>query len=222
MGAIFEDGLDVMLAGDLSDFREKRAAILEPAYKSYLISSDFREDAPRPSSTYLLPSSEVVALISRCPETEAAVDLHITKVSDTFAENFIGYCPEQKCVVFKGERGLIDDFIDFIESVAGGKEVTIVLKAPEQIRIPRGGLEHGLGYEEFVARVEILECALWIGNSPSGMYSFSPCANKEEALSTGESEVLRESATQLTCIFPGCSRSSRYPLTLADLLTLIY
>ncbi|RBQ76320.1 hypothetical protein FVER53590_03004 [Fusarium verticillioides] len=167
MGAIFEDSLDVMLAGDLSDFRGKRAAILEPAYKSYLVSSDFREDAPRPSSTYLLPSSEVVALISRCPETEAAVDLHITKVSDTFAENFIGYCPEQKCVVFKGERGLIDDFIDFIESVAGGKEVTIVLKAPEQIRIPRGGLEQGLGYEEFVARVEILECALWIGNSPS-------------------------------------------------------
>ncbi|PNP80697.1 hypothetical protein FNYG_06296 [Fusarium nygamai] len=166
MGAIFEDSLDVLLAGDLSDFREKRAAILEPAYKSYLISSDFREDSPRPSSTYLLPSSEVVVLISRCPETEAAVDLHITKVSDTFAENFIGYCPEEKCVVFKGERGLIDDFIDFIESVAGGKEVTIVLKAPEQIRMPLGGLEHGLKYEEFVARVEILECALWIGNSP--------------------------------------------------------
>ncbi|KAF5648179.1 uncharacterized protein FTJAE_1393 [Fusarium tjaetaba] len=167
MVAIFEDSLDVLLAGDLSDFREKRAAILAPAYKSYLISSDFRKDSPRPSSTYLLPSSEVVVLISRCPETGAAVDLYITKVSDTFAENFIGYCPEEKCVVFKGETGLIEDFIDFIESVAGGKEVTIVLKAPEQIRMPLGGLEHGLEYEEFVARVEILECALWIGNSPS-------------------------------------------------------
>ncbi|KAF4440678.1 hypothetical protein FACUT_3302 [Fusarium acutatum] len=167
MGAIVEDSLDALLAGDLSDFREKRAAILEPAYKSYLISTYFRKDSPRPSSTYLLPSSEVVVLISRCPETEAAIDLHITKLSDTFAENFIGYCPEEKCVVFKGERGLIDDFIDFIEPVAGGKEVTVVLKAPEQIRIPLGGLEHGLKYEEFVARVEILECALWIGNSPT-------------------------------------------------------
>ncbi|KAF5713545.1 hypothetical protein FGLOB1_3972 [Fusarium globosum] len=167
MGAIVEDSLDSLLAGDLSDFTQKRAAILEPAYKSYLISTDFRQDSPLPSSIYLLPSSEVVVLISRCPETEAATDLYITKLSDTFAENFIGYCPEEKCVVFKGERGLIDDFIDFIESVAGEKEVTVVMKAPEQIRIPLGGLEQGLEYEEFVARVEILECALWIGNSPS-------------------------------------------------------
>ncbi|WKT44883.1 hypothetical protein QSH57_009736 [Fusarium oxysporum f. sp. vasinfectum] len=167
MAAIVEDSLDSLLTGDLSDFTQQRAAILEPAYKSYLISTDNREDSPRPSSTYLLPSSEVVVLISRCPETEAATDLHITKLSDTFADNFIGYCPEEKCVVFKGERGLIDDFIDFTESVAGEKEVTVILKAPEQIRIPLGGLEHGLKYEEFVARVEVLECALWIGNSPS-------------------------------------------------------
>ncbi|KAG5751803.1 hypothetical protein H9Q69_006766 [Fusarium xylarioides] len=167
MGAILEDSLDGLLAGDLSDFREKRAAILEPAYESYLISTDFRKDSPRPSSTYLLPSSEVVVLISRCPETEAAIDLHIIKLSDTFAENFIGYCSAEKCIVFKGERGLIEDFIDSIESAAGGKEVTVVLKASEQIRIPLGGLEHGLKYEEFAARVEILECALWIGNSPT-------------------------------------------------------
>ncbi|KAF5724123.1 hypothetical protein FMUND_1188 [Fusarium mundagurra] len=167
MGAIVEDSLSALLEGDLSDFREKRAAVLEPAYESYLISTDFREDSPRPSSTYLLPSSEVVVLISRCPETEAAVDLYITKRSDSLAENFIGYCPEEKCIVFKGEGGLIDDFIDFIESVACGKEVTMVLKAPEQIRIPLDGLEHGLEYDEFVARVEILECALWIGNSPT-------------------------------------------------------
>ncbi|KAF5610913.1 uncharacterized protein FSUBG_2718 [Fusarium subglutinans] len=167
MGAIVEDSLSSLLTGDLSDFTQKRAAILEPAYESYLISPDFRKDSPSPSSIYLLPSSEVVVLISRCPETEAATDLHITKLSDSFAENFIGYCPEEKCVVFKGERGLIDDFVDFIESVAGGKEVTMVLKAPEQIRIPLGGLQHGLEYEEFVARVEILECALWIGKSPS-------------------------------------------------------
>ncbi|CVK92460.1 uncharacterized protein FMAN_07356 [Fusarium mangiferae] len=167
MGAIVEDRLDSLLAGDHSDFTQKRAAILEPAYESYLTSTNFRQDSPSPSSIDLLPSSEVVVLISRCPETEAATDLYITKLSDSFAENFIGYCPEEKCVVFKGEEGLVYDFIDFIESVAGEKEVTVVLKAPEQIRIPLGGLENGLEYEEFVARVEILECALWIGNSPS-------------------------------------------------------
>lgn len=169
MGAIVEDSLESLLAGDHSDFTQRRAAILETAYESYRISTDFRQDSPSPSSIDLLPSSEVLVLISRCPETEAATDLYITKLSDTFAENFIGYCPEEKCVVFKGERGLIEDFIDFIESVAGEKEVTVVLKAPEQVRIPLGGLEQGLEYEEFVARVEILECALWIGNSPSGM-----------------------------------------------------
>jgi hypothetical protein len=182
MSTIIEGNLDSMLTGDLSDFAQQRAAILEPAYESYLISTDLREGSPRPSSTYLLPSSEVVVIVSRCPETEAATDLHITKLSDTFADNFIGYCPEEKCVVFKGERGLIDDFIDFAESVAGGKEVKIILKAPEQIRMPHGGLEHGLEYEDFVARVEVLECAMWIGNSPSGMYSHLPCTRKIEAL----------------------------------------
>jgi len=185
MGAIIEDTLDSLRAGDLSDFAQARAAILEPAYKSYLISTDFREDSPRPSSIDLLPSSEVVVLISRCPETEAATDLWITKVSNSFAENFIGYCPEEKCVVFKGEEGLIYDFIDFIESVAGGKEVTVVLKAPEQIRMPLGGLERGLGYEEFVARVEILECALWIGKSPSGMYLLFPVKVKKRLSELG-------------------------------------
>ncbi|KAF4951786.1 hypothetical protein FGADI_7249 [Fusarium gaditjirri] len=182
MAAIVEDSLDSLLTGDLSDFTQRRAAILEPAYKSYLISTDFCQDSPRPSSTYLLPSSEVIVLISRCPETEAATDLHITKLSDAFADNFIGYCPEEKCVVFKGERGLIDDFIDFTESVAGDREVTVILKAPEQIRLPLGGLEHGLKYEEFVSRVEVLECALWIGNSPSGMYSYSHHESKDKAL----------------------------------------
>ncbi|KAF9774337.1 hypothetical protein IL306_007699 [Fusarium sp. DS 682] len=92
--------------------------------------------------------------------------MHITKLSDSFADNFIGYCPEERCVVFKGEGGLMDDFLDFAEAVAGEKEVKVILQAPEQIRMPRGGLEYGLEYEEFVARVEVLECAMWIGNSP--------------------------------------------------------
>ncbi|KAI1009191.1 hypothetical protein LB504_003320 [Fusarium proliferatum] len=184
MGAIVEDRLDSLLAGDHSDFTQKRAAILEPAYESYLTSTNFRQDSPSPSSIDLLPSSEVVVLISRCPETEAATDLYITKLSDSFAENFIGYCPEEKCVVFKGEEGLIYDFIDFIESVAGEKEVTVVLKAPEQIRNPLGGLENGLEYEEFVARVEILECALWIGNSPSGSQHWGVRSTQREFHST--------------------------------------
>ncbi|KAF5616005.1 hypothetical protein F52700_13163 [Fusarium sp. NRRL 52700] len=200
MGAIFEDSLDSFLTGgDLPGFTEKRAAILEPAYEQYLKSTNFRQDSPGPSSTNLLPSSDVVVLISRCPETGAAIDLHIIKLSDAFADNFIGYCPEEKCVVFKGERGLIEDFIDFIESAAGGKEVTVVLKAPEQIRIPLGGLEHGLNYKEFVARVEILECASWIGKSPNGMYPFSPLC-KEEALGTGRVQKQEEGGIRFTKI----------------------
>ncbi|KAI1040871.1 hypothetical protein LB505_008827 [Fusarium chuoi] len=77
MGAIVEDSLESLLAGDHSDFTQRRAAILETAYESYRISTDFRQDSPSPSSIDLLPSSEVLVLISRCPETEAATDLHL-------------------------------------------------------------------------------------------------------------------------------------------------
>ncbi|KAM0189781.1 hypothetical protein ACHAPQ_007002 [Fusarium lateritium] len=167
MPMIIEAQLETFLMGDSSQFSDARVAVLEPAYDSYLFSDNLRSVEPTPSSIQLLQSSEIAITISRCTKTGVATDLTIFKISDPLADNFVGYSPEERCIVFRGERGLVDDFVGFAELVAGEKPVTIVLKAPKEVRIPPQGLEYGLKFEQFVDRVEVLECAMWIRTSPS-------------------------------------------------------
>jgi hypothetical protein len=180
MPMVIEEQLDDFLVRDFSQFSDARVAVLEPAYDSYLFSNNLRSDEPTPSSIQLLQSSEIAITISRCAKTEVATDLTIVKISDPLADNFVGYSPEERCIVFRGERGLVNDFVGFAELVAGEKPVTIVLKAPKEVRIPPQGLEYGLKFEQFVDRVEVLECAMWIRTSPSGThhpFSSHSCTN---------------------------------------------
>ncbi|RFN50587.1 hypothetical protein FIE12Z_5152 [Fusarium flagelliforme] len=173
MTTIWEDKLDRL--GNLMEvaspqFTKSRASVLEPAYDAYLNARNLRDRAPPPSLLHILPSVDISIKLSRCKKTTKTIDLEITRNSDALDDNFMGYCKDQKCVVFKGEGGLVDKFIDVIESAAGKTQIdntTFVLKAPSKIRIPFGGLEYGLKYEEFVNRVEVLQCAVWIRNSPS-------------------------------------------------------
>ncbi|CAG7560072.1 unnamed protein product [Fusarium equiseti] len=187
MTTILEDQLDRL--GNFMDvkspqFAKSRASVLEPAYDAYLNAKNLRGRAPPPSLLHILPSVDISMKLSRCKKTTTATDLEIVRKSDRLDDNFMGYCKDQKCVVFKGEGGLVDKFIDVIESAAGKQRIgntTFVLKAPSEIRIPFGGLEYGLKYEEFVNRVEVLQCAVWIRNSPSeqeeGGESFVNVAN---------------------------------------------
>lgn len=180
MAIVFEDQFDQLenlMAGETSQLSKARAEVLEPAYESYLESGDVRERASPPPILQLISSVDITVELSRCHKTGAATDLDISRTSDPIADNFMGYCPEQKCVAFKGEGGLFYDFVDFVESAADKLEIsgaTIVLKAPSQIRMPFDGLEYGLKYEEFVSRVEVLQCAVWIRTSPSGMHISRP------------------------------------------------
>ncbi|CEI67141.1 unnamed protein product [Fusarium venenatum] len=173
MTIIFEDQLDrldKLTGGEISEISKARAEVLEPAFDSYLKSVNLRENAPPPSLLQLVASSDIAVQLSRCKKSGAATDLAITRKSDALDDNFMGYCEEYKCVIFKGEAGLLDNFLDVVESAAAKLEInntTAVLKAPDQIRIPFGGLEYGLKYEEFVDRVEVLQCAMWIRTSPS-------------------------------------------------------
>jgi hypothetical protein len=176
MTIIFEDQLDrldKLMGGEQpSKFAKARAALLEPAFETYLKSVDLRDRAPPSSVLQLIGSSDITVELSRCDKSGAATALAINRKSDPLDINFMGYCQEHKCVVFKGEGGLIYDFIDFVESAAEKHQISdtmLVLKAPDQIRIPFWGLEYGLEYEEFVSRVEVLQCAVWIRISPSGI-----------------------------------------------------
>ncbi|KAM0343140.1 hypothetical protein ACHAPU_008889 [Fusarium lateritium] len=171
MPIIIEERLETFMAGNFSQFTDARVAVLEPAYDRYLFSSNLCHDEPAPSSSIqLLYSSEIAITLSRCAKTRTATDLKVTKISDPLADNFVGCSLEEKCIVFKCERGLVDGFVGFAELVAAEKPVTVMLKAPEEVRIPPQGLEYGLKYEQFVDRVEVLECVMWIRTSPSGTH----------------------------------------------------
>ncbi|KAM6507689.1 hypothetical protein FSOLCH5_012887 [Fusarium solani] len=155
---------------DLGSFSEEqieklgasRAAILEPAFDDYLISDDLHETPLPPSSIQLLPASDLSVKLTRAAKSDAAMEISISKISDPDADNFMGFSAEDNCIVFKGEMGLFDSFLEFAESVTQDKDVTVVFKTANEIRIPRQGLEYGLSYEKFAARVELLECAMWI------------------------------------------------------------
>ncbi|KAF4462236.1 hypothetical protein FALBO_10953 [Fusarium albosuccineum] len=164
---VLEGGLDSLSEEQIQKLGAARAAILEPAYDAYLISDGLLDKSPPLSSIQLLPTSDMTVNLIRPAEDNAATDLWISKISDPSADNFMGFSPEENCIAFKGERGLFDGFIEFAESVAQDKSVTIVFKTPKGIRIPREGLEYGLNYEDFAARVEVLECAMWIRTSQS-------------------------------------------------------
>ncbi|CAF3516610.1 hypothetical protein SNK03_003587 [Fusarium graminearum] len=170
MAIIFEDQLDRLKGGESSEFAHARSEILRPAYDLYLESAHVRQFSPPPSILQLIASPDIAVKLSRCRKTGAAIDLTITKKSNASYENFMGYCKEHRCVVFKGETGLFYDFVDFVESAAakhGINDITAVLRAPDKIRIPFGGLKYGLEYEQFVDLVEVLQCAMWIRTSPS-------------------------------------------------------
>lgn len=172
MAIIFEDQLDRLKGGESSEFAHARSEILRPAYDLYLESAHVRKFSPPPSILQLIASPDIAVKLSRCRKTGAAIDLTITKKSNASYENFMGYCKDHRCVVFKGETGLFYDFVDFVESAAakhGINDTTAVLRAPDKIRIPFGGLKYGLEYEQFVDLVEVLQCAMWIRTSPSGI-----------------------------------------------------
>ncbi|KAM0432385.1 hypothetical protein ACHAPT_004929 [Fusarium lateritium] len=162
---------------DLDSFSEEqieklgasRAAILEPAFDAYLVSDDLHETPLPPSSIQLIPASDLSVKLTRAAKGEAAMEISISKISDPNADNFMGFSPDENCIVFKGEMGLFDRFLEFAESVTQDQDVTVMLKTANEVRIPRQGLEYGLSYEDFAAKVELLECAMWIRASrPKG------------------------------------------------------
>ncbi|KAF4961976.1 hypothetical protein FSARC_9906 [Fusarium sarcochroum] len=170
MPAMFEGQLDPLISGEEREFIKSRATVLKPAYDKYLISDSLHDFSLPAPSIQLLKSSDIAITLKHSKIAtatgKAATDLSITKISDPEADNFMGYSQKENCIVFKGERGLVEHFVDFAEGIAQEKSVSLVMKSQSTVRIPPEGLEFGLSYEEFANRVEVLECAMWIRTSP--------------------------------------------------------
>ncbi|RSL82616.1 hypothetical protein CEP52_016919 [Fusarium oligoseptatum] len=166
---VFNTDLDSFSEEQIEKLGASRAAILEPAFDEYLMSDDLHETPLPPSSIQLLPASDLNVKLTRATKSDAAMEMSINKISDPGADNFMGFSAEENCIVFKGEMGLFDRFLEFAESITQDKDVTVVFKTANEIRVPSQGLEYGLSYEKFAARVEVLECAMWIRASrPKG------------------------------------------------------
>ncbi|KAJ4267722.1 hypothetical protein NW762_003837 [Fusarium torreyae] len=170
--AMLEELFDSLSPGESQEFIDARAAVINPAWDKYLVSDNLHDTSLPAPFIRLVPSSDI-AITLKCSKDAAtiievdtkATDLSITKISDPLADNFMGYCREENCIVFKGERGLWDDFVEFAEGLAQEQPVTAVIKSQSTVRIPCEGLEFGLSYDNFANRVEVLECAIWIRNS---------------------------------------------------------
>lgn len=165
---VFNTDLDSFSEEQIEKLGASRAAILEPAFDEYLMSDNLHDTPLAPSSIQLLPASDLSVKLTRASKSDTAMEVSISKISDPDADNFMGFSSEDNCIVFKGEMGLFDSFLEFAESITQDKDVTVVFKTANQIRIPRQGLEYGLSYEDFAARVELLECAMWIRASRPG------------------------------------------------------
>ena len=81
--------------------------------------------------------------------------------------NFMGYDQEARCLAFKGETRHLDAFLDFAEGVVNSERVEHVFKVASDVRVPEGGLEPDLEYDDFAARVEIVEYAMWLKDVPT-------------------------------------------------------
>lgn len=159
---------------DYKTISDDSHALLKPAYASYC------SDPPGPDKyaalphLELLPTSEIDVTVYRCNPDNKMTSFNVTKISDPSAINFIGYCQEESCLAFRGEVRLFKEFLDFAYETVNYRAVEGGIKGGKEIRYPCPGLEMGLSYEDFAARVEIVEYVIFMDRSSrdeEGMFS---------------------------------------------------
>ncbi|KAH6986129.1 hypothetical protein BKA56DRAFT_613518 [Ilyonectria sp. MPI-CAGE-AT-0026] len=139
-----DGGISMSSPDSLAIVNRTRHETLELAYDQYLQGRILKVDPVVPPSLELLSHFDLTLKSSRDPQTNE--------------------CPQNKCVVFKGETSLFDRFIDFAMALVKGKDAVGGFKAPSEIRFPPTGLKDGLSYEEFAARVEVVEYVMWVSD----------------------------------------------------------
>ena len=80
--------------------------------------------------------------------------------------NFMGYDQEARCLAFRGETRHLDAFLNFAYGMVNSEQVEHVFKVASEVRVPEGGLEPDLEYDEFASQVEIVEYGMWLKNVP--------------------------------------------------------
>lgn len=157
-----EPGIVYLSQQELDSINNARHDAIEPEYEKYKNGDFDLIGLSKPSSLILLPPTDLTVKIDRDTHSNEPKDVEIRQTSNPEAYNFMGFYPEDSCAVFRGEAGLFDAFIDFTSELAKGKDTKAIFRATTEIRVPSVGLEDGLSYQEFAARVEIVEFAMWV------------------------------------------------------------
>jgi hypothetical protein len=111
--------------------------------------------------------------------------LHVSKVYHAFTDdiisidvsskdpdlspnlNFISYDAKDRCLAFRGQACHYGSFYSLAQLLLLQDRIDQFYKARSEVKFPEEGLEPGLDYQTFAGRVEIVEYAAWLKETPS-------------------------------------------------------
>jgi hypothetical protein len=142
---------------DFSSLCSHSHALLKPSYASYCSNPPGPVDTTALPTLQLLPSSDIYVKIVRDDINDKITSFTVTKISDPSTVNFMGYYLDEHCLAFRGEVRLFKEFLHFASETVGFRAIEGCIKTGKEIRYPCPGLGRGLSFEDFAARVEIVE-----------------------------------------------------------------
>lgn len=99
--------------------------------------------------------------------TNEIYDLEVRNfgAKDRIGNNFMGHAVYSKCVAFRGEMRFAKTALNTAFALMKDSARESVMKRGSEVKFPNEGLVSGLSYEEFSARVEIVEWAIYLKES---------------------------------------------------------
>ncbi|KAH0593100.1 hypothetical protein MHUMG1_09102 [Metarhizium humberi] len=125
-------------------------------------------------------------------------DLTVERLSVDYsifeAGNYAGYDSTEHCYAFRGQRRLLDDFLDRAEVLFEKEEVKSALVGPVGISIPFSGFPSGWKFEEFAMHAETIMCLLFLASNDKDPLDFEGLAIEAETEpdSDADSDFLRQ------------------------------
>ncbi|KAG5970016.1 hypothetical protein E4U55_001859 [Claviceps digitariae] len=99
-------------------------------------------------------------MCQNCSKIIDAAHIMAERRSRFMAWNFFGYSVEQRCYVFKGQRRLMDDFLDKTTDLLQEGQMEMVLFQPDFIQQPIEGHNPNVTYEQFADYIEHWLCVV--------------------------------------------------------------
>lgn len=106
----------------------------------------------------------------------------IRRISEDWHTNFMGYNQRQNCYVFSAHRYLLDRFLELSAPLFTEGKIRKGIVRPQQPRERLKGLNEGLGYDQFVMRIEVLDCVLFLTSEQHDPLQLDALVEQEELL----------------------------------------